>query len=271
MYQLHKRSYNIGKKRETAICCWVENISAQKGRWTRKYIELIFECISYTWPNTRSKSAQHSKLVPKRIITIIFRFYFLSLFFPFHFDAFLRFSYLNMKYLVRLSLYFFFFEKIFHCCCIYFSRRRCSFRCSIFFKSCFHFNGSRNNWHPILQLYFIRLECRLCDLLMAIINCFTHEYDSVTQLSFMLAHEHREWEEERDREKRAWASIGIVFQNARGKCEKSVWHVAISHNSTAKLWALQNNLYQRANQIMVFFRLQNLSLPFDSISFSLPF
>lgn len=75
----------------------------------------------------------------------------------------------------------------------------------------------------------------------------------------------------REREKRAWTSIEIVFQNARGKCEKIVWHVAISHNSTAKLWALQNNLYQRANQIMVFFRLRNLSLPFDSISFSLPF
>lgn len=33
------------------------------------------------------------------------------------------------------------------------------------------------------------------------------------------------------------------------KCEKSAWHVAISHNSQAKLWAFEYNLCRRFNQI----------------------
>lgn len=91
------------------------------------------------------------------------------------------------------------------------------------------------------------MECRLGDLLMAIINCFTHE--NTIQQSVLSVSVERLWvkpflpnAKERVCEQR-------TREKDTAKCEKSAWHVAISHNSRAKLWAFESNLYRRANQI----------------------
>lgn len=112
MYQLHKRSYNIGKKKRNSHLL----LSRKYQRTERKVNKEIYW--AHFWMHI-VHMAKHSIEIGSTLEACSktnnnnhFPFLFsLSLFFPFHIDAFLRFSYLNMKYLVRLSLYFFFSKK----------------------------------------------------------------------------------------------------------------------------------------------------------------
>lgn len=108
------------------------------------------------------------------------------------------------------------------------------------------------------------MECRLGDLLMAIINCFTHE--NTNQQSVLSVSVERLWvkpflpnAKERVCEQR-------TREKDTAKCEKSAWHVAISHNSRAKLWAFESNLIPKGQSDKHQIRLQYRSLAFDSIS-----
>lgn len=121
-----------------------------------------------------------------------------------------------MKYLDRLSLcfcfIFFISIKIFHCCLTFSVHtlvsnsilcQPCVSRLFRYFPFCSFllYVGMRAKvafiataLAPIDTRYYnctvySGLECRLCDLPIAIINCFTHEYDSTHSASYLLSAE----------------------------------------------------------------------------------